>query len=119
MTADTDRFLALFEPKGVIVAGASSHPGKVGFASLHNLLAAGYEGRVFGTNLQREVVLGVQTVASIDELPDGAADLVFVCTPAASNPELLKACARKGVKAAFLTSAGYGEAGEEGAQAER
>jgi acetyltransferase len=119
VSVDRDRFLALFEPKGVIVAGASSHPGKVGFASLHNLLAAGYEGRVFGTNLQSEVVLGVATVASIDELPDGAADLVFVCTPAAANPELLKACARKGVKAAFLTSAGYGEAGEEGARAER
>jgi acetyltransferase len=114
-----DRFLALFEPKGVIVAGASAHPGKFGFVSLHNLLAAGYEGRVFGTNLQGEKVLGVTTVASIDDLPDGAADLVFVCTPAAANLELLKACARKGVTAAFVTSAGYGEAGEEGARAER
>ena len=29
------------------------HPGKFGFVSLHNLLAGGYEGEVFGTNLQR------------------------------------------------------------------
>ena len=36
------------------------------------------------TNLQGEEVLGVQTVADLDDLPDGA-DLVFVCTPAAAN----------------------------------
>ena len=31
--------------RGVIVAGASSHPGKFGFVVLHNLLAHGYAGR--------------------------------------------------------------------------
>lgn len=113
------QFRALFEPRGVLVTGASTHPGKFGFVSLHNILAGGYAGGVYGTNLQGEEVLGVRTVADIAELPDGAIDLVFVCTPAAANPELLRACAAKGVKAAFLTSAGYGEAGEEGRAAER
>jgi len=113
-----EQFRALFDPKGVLVTGASTHPGKFGFVSLHNILANGYRGGVFGTNLQGENVLGVQTVADIDALPDDAIDLVFVCTPASANPDLLRACARKGVKAAFLTSAGYGEAGEEGKVAE-
>ncbi len=112
------QFRALFEPKGVLVAGASSHPGKFGFVSLHNILAAGFAGGVFGTNLQGEEVLGIKTVADIAELPDGEIDLVFVCTPASANPALLRACAAKGVKAAFLTSAGYGEAGDEGRIAE-
>jgi acetyltransferase len=114
-----EQFRALFEPRGVVVAGASTHPGKFGFVSLHNILASGYGGSVFGTNLQGEEVLGIRTVPSIDDLPDGAADLVFVCTPASANPELLRACARKGIRAAFITSAGYGEAGEEGRRAER
>jgi acetyltransferase len=108
----------LFEPRGVLITGASTHPGKFGFVSLHNLLASGYTGGVFGTNLQGEEVLGIRTVADIDALPQGAIDLVFVCTPAAANPALLRACAAKGVKAAFLTSAGYGEAGDEGRAAE-
>ncbi|MEY3290046.1 MAG: hypothetical protein RLY19_137 [Actinomycetota bacterium] len=108
------QFRALFEPKGVLVTGASTHPGKFGFVSLHNILASGYAGAVFGTNLQGEQVLGIQTVADIDLLPDNAIDLVFVCTPASANPALLRACAKKGVRAAFLTSAGYGEAGDEG-----
>jgi acyl-CoA synthetase (NDP forming) len=109
---------ALFEPRGVLVTGASSHPGKFGFVALHNLLAAGYQGSVFATNLQGEPVLGVPTVRSVDELPAGEIDLVLVCTPAAANVELLRACAAKGVRAAFLTSAGYGEAGEDGRRAE-
>jgi acetyltransferase len=111
---DDTRFEALFDPRGVLIAGASSHPGKFGFVSLHNLLAAGYQGQVHATNLDGIEVLGVRTIASIDELPEGAVDLVFVCTPKSVNPDLLRAAAAKGVRAAFLTSAGYGEAGPEG-----
>ena len=113
-----EQFRALFDPKGVLVTGASTHPGKFGFVSLHNLLASGYAGGVYGTNLKGEEVLGITTVADIADLPDGVIDLVFVCTPASANPDLLRACAAKGVRAAFLTSAGYGEAGEAGQQAE-
>ena len=61
-------------------------PGKFGFVSLHNLLASGYAGGVFGTNLKGEEVLGIKTVAEIADLPDGAIDLVFVCTPARPTP---------------------------------
>ena len=111
------QFRALFEPRGVVVTGASTHPGKFGFVALHNIMASGYEGVVAGTNLQGEEVLGVRTVADIEQLPDGL-DLVFVCTPASANPALLRACAKKGIKAAFLTSAGYGEAGDEGRRLE-
>ncbi len=114
----SDAFGALFEPRGVIVAGASTHPGKFGFVALHNILAAGYPGKVGATNLEGTSVLGVDTVRTVDELPDGPWDLVFVCTPASANVELLRACAKRGVRAAFLTSAGYGEAGDAGRRAE-
>lgn len=112
--ATSEQFRALFEPRGVVVAGASTHPGKFGFVSLHNIAANGYEGRVFATNRDASPVLGIETVRSIEEIPQDAADLIFVCTPKAANPDLLRAAARKGIRAAFLTSAGYGEAGDEG-----
>ncbi len=107
-------FQALFDPKGVLVAGVSTHPGKFGFVSLHNILASGYQGAIYGTSREAGEVLGVEVVDDIAKLPDDAIDLVFVCTPAAANPDLLRACAKKGIRAAFLASAGYGEAGEEG-----
>ena len=118
-TPTAEQFRALFEPRGVLVAGASTHPGKFGFVSLHNLLAAGYSGVVYGTNLQGEEVLGMKTVADVEAIPDGVCDLAFVCTPATANAALLQACAAKGITAAFLTSAGYGEVGEDGRAAER
>lgn len=116
--ADATGFAALFEPRGVIIAGASSHPGKFGFVALHNLLSAGYAGAVAATNLEGGTVLGIETVRDIGDLPDDTYDLVVVCTPAAANPDLLRACAAKGVRAAFVTSAGYAEAGDNGRAAE-
>lgn len=116
MPVDPSAFTALFEPRGVLVAGVSTHPGKFGFVSLHNILASGYEGAVFGSSREAGEVLGVPVVADLADLPDDAIDLVFVCTPAAANPDLLRGCAKKGIRAAFLASAGYGEAGAEGAQ---
>lgn len=116
MAVDQSAFRALFEPRGVLVAGVSTHPGKFGFVSLHNILASGYTGAVFGTSREAGEVLGTRVVDSIEDLPDGEIDLVFVCTPASANPELLRACAKKGIRAAFIASAGYGEAGEAGQQ---
>ncbi len=114
-----ERFRPLFEPRGVVIAGASSHPGKFGFVAAHNLLAAGYRGEVFLTNREGGEILGRSALRSIDEVPAGAADLVFVCTPPATVPELLRTCAAKGIRAAFMATAGYGELGEEGKRAER
>ena len=110
---------ALFEPQGVIVAGVSSHPGKFGFTALHNVLAGGYGGRVFAVNREGGLVLGVPCLTDVADVPDGAADLVMVCTPAAANEALLQDCAAKGVRAAFVASAGYREAGAAGLEAEQ
>lgn len=115
-------FSALFDPRGVIVAGASTHPGKFGFVALHNILACGYEGAVGATNLEGEEVLGVRTHPHIRDVPDDVDapyDLLFVCTPASTNIALLQAAAEKGVRAAFVTSGGYAEGGDEGRIAER
>ena len=51
----------LFNPRGVVVAGASTHPGKFGFVALHNVLAGGFEGAVFATNPDQPNILGVDT----------------------------------------------------------
>lgn len=114
-----EQFRALFEPRGIIIAGASTHPGKFGFVTLHNLLAGGYSGQIFATNREGSEVLGVPTVPDVTDLPHGEADLIFLCTPAAANPQILRDASSIGVKAAFITSAGYGEAGEEGLKAQQ
>jgi acyl-CoA synthetase (NDP forming) len=113
------RFRPLFHPRGIAVAGVSSHPGKFGFATLHNLRRFGYAGKIFPIKPDAAETLGQPTHSSVDEIPQGAADLVFVCTPNKVNIDLLRACAKKGIRAAFVTSAGYGESGEKGAAMQR
>ncbi len=108
----------LFEPKGVVVAGASTHPGKFGYVALHNVLAAGFEGPVFATNPDEPEILGIQTTAGIDAVPEGQADLVMVCAPGRVIPDVLRESAAKGISAAFIVSGGFRELGEEGLAAE-
>ena len=109
-----ERFRALFEPRGIVVAGAATHPGKFGFVAYHNLRSAGYGGALFGTNLAGEDVLGERTYRSVAEVPDADLDLVFLGVPAGATAEVLRQSADRGITAAFCASAGYGEIDADG-----
>ncbi|MEQ8841814.1 MAG: CoA-binding protein [Acidimicrobiales bacterium] len=109
-----ERFRALFEPRGIVVAGAATHPGKFGFVAFHNLRAVGYEGALFGTNLTGEDVLGETTYASLDDIPEADLDLVFLGVPASATADVLRQAADRGITAAFCASAGFGEIDDRG-----
>lgn len=111
-----ERFRPLFHPRGIAVAGVSGHPGKFGFVTLHNLMRFGFKGELFPIKPDGAEVLGRSTYTDVSQIPDDAADLVFVCTPNKVNEDLLRACAKKGVRAAFIASAGYAEAGGDGVE---
>ena len=115
--ATVSRLDPFFDPRGIIVAGASRTPGQVRVRRRCTTSSrCGYAGPCSAMNLEGGEVLGLPVATSVDDLPDDVADLVFVCTPPGANPELLRACARKGVRAAFVATAGYGEAGADGRQ---
>ena len=80
------QFRALFEPKGVLVAGASTHPGKFGFVSAaqHPRQRLSRARSTAPTSKARRCSASARSPTS-PTLPDGAIDLVFVCTPAAAN----------------------------------
>jgi acetyltransferase len=114
-----ERFRPLFHPRAVLVAGVASHPGKFGFVTFHNLLRCGFKGKLYGVKPDAAQVLGQTTFPTVDAVPDDELDLVFVCTPNKLNVDLLRDCARRGVRAAFVTSAGYAETGAEGEALQR
>ncbi len=116
---DHNNLKFLFDPKGVVVIGASSHPGKFGFVALHNILNSGFDGPVYATNKERITLLGVSTVQDLSEIPKGVVDFAMVCVPLKSVPEALIGAANIGVKAAFIVSGGYGEIGKDGEIAEK
>lgn len=102
-----------FEPRAVAVIGASRQRGTIGGEILHNLLSYGFKGPVYPVNPAAKVIENVESYPSVEEVP-GPVDLAVIVVPAAKVVEVAKACARKGVKALVVISAGFSETGAEG-----
>lgn len=102
-----------FEPRGVAVIGASRQRGTIGGEILHNLLSYGFKGPVYPVNPSATVIQNVPSFPSIEDVP-GPVDLAVIVVPAAAVVEVAAACARKGVKALVVISAGFSETGVEG-----
>ena len=104
---------AVFRPRSVAVLGASERPGSVGRILVENLTNAGFAGDVFAVNPRHGTVLGRPAYPHVAALP-GVPDLAIVATPAATVPALIGELAARGVRAAIVISAGFGEQGEAG-----
>lgn len=102
-----------FEPRAVAVIGASRQRGTIGGEVFHNLLSYGFKGPVYPVNPAASEIENVPAYASVEAIP-GPVDLAVVVVPAAKVIEVAAACARKGVKALVVISAGFSETGKEG-----
>lgn len=106
-----------FEPRTVAVVGASSHPDKVGYSVLANIIKSGYEGRVWPVNPKASVIQDIECYTSVEELP-APPDLAVIVVPARSVPGTVGELASIGVRSAVIISAGFKEAGIEGRRLE-
>ncbi len=113
----SDVFRYFFEPRSVAVIGASKTPGKAGNEILVNMLANGYQGKVFPINPGGEEILGFPSYRSVREIPE-AVDLAVFIVPAEKTLEPLKECAEKKVPAAVIASGGYAEVDKQGGEPE-
>jgi acetyltransferase len=108
----------LFEPASVAIVGASEIAGKVGTVLIANMLASGFRGALYAVNPKYASVRGVPCYASVSVLPKPV-ELAVIATPARTVPGIIEECGRAGVRAAVVITAGFGEAGPEGAKLER
>lgn len=103
-----------FKPKSVAVLGASGTPGKLGYVIVKNIADSDFAGKVYPVNPKSDEILGYKVYRSVSEIP-GDVDLVVTVLP---TPKLtvgaVEECARKGVKAVIIESAGFAEMGGEG-----
>lgn len=104
---------ALFSPRSVALVGASSDPAKLGGRPLRNLLAFGYEGRIYPVNARAAEVQGVKAYPSVAVLPE-TVDQAIIVVPAQAVEAALADCAARGVKVAQILSAGFAEVGGDG-----
>jgi acetyl coenzyme A synthetase (ADP forming)-like protein len=103
----------LFEPRSVAVVGASRDRGKIGSEVLHNILAAGFSGRVAAVHPSAAAIEAVSAYPRVDLIP-GDVDLAVICVPAADVPQVVDDCIVKGVTGIVIITAGFGETGDAG-----
>lgn len=104
---------AFLEPRSVAVIGASRQRGTPGGEVFHNLLFSGFNGPVYPVNSAAPVVQSVPAYPSVEAIP-GPVDLAVIAVPAERVLEVAESCARKGVRALVVISAGFAEIGPEG-----
>ena len=101
-------------PASVAVIGASRHAGTVGDALLRNLVESGYTGALYAVNPNAgERIRGIPAFRSLGEVP-APVELAIIAVPAAGVANAARECARYGVRALLVISAGFAEVGGEG-----
>jgi acetate---CoA ligase (ADP-forming) len=104
------RFL---QPRSIAVVGASRMRGTIGGELFRNLLDSGFQGPVYPVNPKAEFVQSVRAYPAVGDIPDEV-DLAIIAVPASLVITVATECARKGVGALLVISAGFAETGEEG-----
>ena len=102
-----------FQPKSIAVVGVSDNPSKLGAVVFNNIIAADYQGELYGVNpkLNGQLVYGKPCYASVDKLPKPM-DLVVILVPARFTEPVIDACVTNGTKNISIITAGFAEVGE-------
>jgi acetyl coenzyme A synthetase (ADP forming)-like protein len=106
-----------FNPRGVVVVGASTSPEKLGYGAARNLVYSGYNGAIHFVGLKTGQLFNCPVYTDLSQVPDPV-DLAILIVPAPATPETLEACGQRGIRAAIVVASGFREAGPEGAALE-
>ena len=98
----------LFHPRAVAVVGASDDVTKHGYIVLDNVRAAGFTGGIYGISRRLKDVNGIPCFPDLASLPEPV-DVAFLAIPAEAAVQAVRDCARTGLTAAIVGSAGYAE----------
>lgn len=109
---------SIFSPKSVAIIGASNVVGKIGRETIHNILMAGFNGKIFPVNPKVSVVHSIKAYSTVLDVPD-AVDLAMVIVPKELVKTVARQCGEKGVKGLVVISAGFSEVGPAGRKRER
>jgi len=108
---------ALFSPHAVAVIGASNRELTIGYRIIQNLLDFGFTGPVYPVNPKGGEIRGLKAYPTILDTP-GPVDVVHIVIRNKYVPACIEDCAKKGVKAVIVNTAGFREIGDDGAALE-
>jgi len=106
-----------FNPRGLVVVGASQNPTKLGYGLARNLVQSRYLGAIHFVNPKGGTLFRRPIHPHVSEVPDPV-DLAALLIPARFVPETLEACGQRGIRAVIINAGGFRETGPEGAALE-
>ena len=109
------RVPGVFDAERVAVVGATEREGSVGAAVMQNLLED-FDGEIRPVNPSADRVFGRPCV---DDVAETDADLAVVVVPPDIALDVVESAGRAGIENLVVITAGFGEAGGEGAERER
>ncbi len=106
-----------FNPRAVAIVGASRDKTKIGRQVLDNVIAGGFLGPVYPINPKEKEIAGRKAYASLSKLPSSSFKtlLAVIAIPAPFVLAEVEKCAALGIKNLIIITAGFKEAGAEGA----
>jgi acyl-CoA synthetase (NDP forming) len=107
-TTQRNALHAMFHPRAVAVIGASDDTTKHGYIVLNNVRDTGFPGGVYGISRRLKDVNGIPCFPDLAAAPEQI-DVAFLAVPAEAAIQAVRDCARAGLKAAIVGSAGYAE----------
>lgn len=107
-----------FNPKSVVVVGASESKGKVGYAVIKNIIDSGFTGKIFPVNPKAKIIFRLPAYTSISDIKDKIDLCIMIISPRAIL-ESIESCGKAGINSMVVISAGFKEIGPEGAKLER
>lgn len=99
----------LFNPRSVVVYGASSNPDKLSGRPLDYLKTFGFGGSIYAVNPRRTEVQGVRSYPDVASI-GAEIDLAVIVVPAPAVPDAVRACGAAGVGVAIVFASGFAEA---------
>ena len=113
--ATQDALHALFHPRAVAVIGASGDTTKHGYIVLTNIRDTGFQGGIYGISRRLKDVDGIPCFPDLASVPEQI-DTAFLAIPAEAAVQAVRDCARAGLKAVIVGSAGYAESLDAGGE---
>jgi acyl-CoA synthetase (NDP forming) len=117
MTFDFDQIDRIINARSIALVGASSSPMKFGTMYTVSQVSVGFDGPMYLVNPREKEILGRPAYPDLGSLPE-VPDLVCLMIPAHRSIEVLRDCARLGVKGVVMIASGFSEIGEEGRKLE-
>ncbi|MFE8072039.1 bifunctional acetate--CoA ligase family protein/GNAT family N-acetyltransferase [Marinobacteraceae bacterium S3BR75-40.1] len=97
---------ALFNPRSIVIVGASERPDNLGGMVLRNLMASDFPGELLVVNRHDyDNVHGIPCLRKVSRIRSRP-DLAIICTPPETVPKIIRQLGEMGVKTAMVLTGG-------------